>query len=164
MGFDPVTAADRAAEVTMRSLIESSFRSTALSARNSQRAHRCRICLGARPDRRHQVVHFRNAGLGLADRALAERQTDLRDDAPAFIREHSRVTAARHAIADRRASANFMYAPARFGGRDAVHHQPATDECGRSRSIRRVEAAVRLSRYGGDCYPYCMLAAGQSIL
>ena len=24
----------------------------------------------------------------------------------------------------------------------------------------RVEAAVRLSRYGGDCYAYCMLAAG----
>jgi myo-inositol-1(or 4)-monophosphatase len=23
-----------------------------------------------------------------------------------------------------------------------------------------VEAAVKLSRYGGDCYPYCMLAAG----
>jgi myo-inositol-1(or 4)-monophosphatase len=24
----------------------------------------------------------------------------------------------------------------------------------------RVEDAVRLSRYGGDCYAYCMLAAG----
>ena len=24
----------------------------------------------------------------------------------------------------------------------------------------RVEQAVRLSRYGGDCYAYCMLAAG----
>jgi myo-inositol-1(or 4)-monophosphatase len=24
----------------------------------------------------------------------------------------------------------------------------------------RVEEAVRLSRYGGDCYAYCMLAAG----
>jgi myo-inositol-1(or 4)-monophosphatase len=24
----------------------------------------------------------------------------------------------------------------------------------------RVERAVRLSRYGGDCYSYCMLAAG----
>ena len=24
----------------------------------------------------------------------------------------------------------------------------------------RVEKAVRLSRYGGDCYAYCMLAAG----
>jgi myo-inositol-1(or 4)-monophosphatase len=26
--------------------------------------------------------------------------------------------------------------------------------------FRRVERAVRLSRYGGDCYAYCMLAAG----
>ena len=25
----------------------------------------------------------------------------------------------------------------------------------------RVENAVRLSRYGGDCYAYCVLAAGQ---
>src|ERR1700732_4429493 len=25
---------------------------------------------------------------------------------------------------------------------------------------QRVEAAVRLSRYGGDCYAYCMLAEG----
>jgi myo-inositol-1(or 4)-monophosphatase len=25
----------------------------------------------------------------------------------------------------------------------------------------RVEQAARLSRYGGDCYAYCMLAAGQ---
>jgi myo-inositol-1(or 4)-monophosphatase len=27
--------------------------------------------------------------------------------------------------------------------------------------FQRVENAVRLSRYGGDCYAYCMLAAGQ---
>lgn len=27
-------------------------------------------------------------------------------------------------------------------------------------AFRKVEAAVRLSRYGGDCYAYCMLAAG----
>ncbi len=27
-------------------------------------------------------------------------------------------------------------------------------------SFRRVEQKVRLSRYGGDCYAYCMLAAG----
>jgi myo-inositol-1(or 4)-monophosphatase len=26
--------------------------------------------------------------------------------------------------------------------------------------FQRVEGAVRLSRYGGDCYAYCMLAAG----
>ena len=27
-------------------------------------------------------------------------------------------------------------------------------------AFARVEAAVRLTRYGGDCYSYCMLAAG----
>jgi myo-inositol-1(or 4)-monophosphatase len=27
-------------------------------------------------------------------------------------------------------------------------------------TFSRVEKAVRLSRYGGDCYAYCMLAAG----
>lgn len=33
------------------------------------------------------------------------------------------------------------------------------NEADRAR-FRRVEAAVKLSRYGGDCYAYCMLAAG----
>jgi myo-inositol-1(or 4)-monophosphatase len=28
------------------------------------------------------------------------------------------------------------------------------------KAFERVEAAVKLSRYGGDCYPYCMVAAG----
>ena len=28
-------------------------------------------------------------------------------------------------------------------------------------TFRKVENAVKLSRYGGDCYAYCMLAAGQ---
>src|SRR5262249_19807324 len=28
------------------------------------------------------------------------------------------------------------------------------------RAFARVEEKVRLSRYGGDCYAYCMLAAG----
>jgi fructose-1,6-bisphosphatase/inositol monophosphatase family enzyme len=27
-------------------------------------------------------------------------------------------------------------------------------------AFKRVEGLVRLSRYGGDCYAYCMLAAG----
>lgn len=27
-------------------------------------------------------------------------------------------------------------------------------------AFNRVEEAVRLTRYGGDCYSYCMLAAG----
>ena len=45
---------------------------------------------------------------------------------------------------------------------DAVlyDHQPAADERGRPRGLRDGRAAVKLSRYGGDCYAYCMLAAG----
>ena len=31
---------------------------------------------------------------------------------------------------------------------------------GERESFGRVEKRVRLSRYGGDCYAYCMLAAG----
>ena len=42
-----------------------------------------RICLGARSDRRHQILHLRHAGLGHADRADAARRADLRHDAPA---------------------------------------------------------------------------------
>ena len=34
-----------------------------------------------------------------------------------------------------------------------------SDETDRA-TFGKVEAAVRLSRYGGDCYAYCMLAAG----
>ena len=45
--------------------------------------------------------------------------------------------------------------------RRAVHHQPAADERGRPRRVRaRVRTRCKLSRYGGDCYAYCMLAAG----
>ena len=48
-----------------------------------RRAHRRRICLGARPDRRHQVLHHRHGGLGHADRPDAVRRAGVRHDAPA---------------------------------------------------------------------------------
>jgi myo-inositol-1(or 4)-monophosphatase len=37
---------------------------------------------------------------------------------------------------------------------------PALLSSGTLEPYRRVEEKVRLSRYGGDCYAYCMLAAG----
>jgi len=39
-------------------------------------------------------------------------------------------------------------------------HDHRFDERRRPRAFGRVEEAVRLTRYGGDCYSYCMLAAG----
>ena len=42
-----------------------------------------------------------------------------------------------------------------------VHDKPAADEPQTTaRLSRRLEDKVKLSRYGGDCYAYCMLAAG----
>ena len=45
---------------------------------------RRRICLGARPDRRHQELHLRPADLGHADRPDASRQAGLRHDVAAL--------------------------------------------------------------------------------
>ena len=68
--FDPVTAADRAAESAMRSLIARNFPRSRHHRRGIRRGtRRCRICLGARSHRRHQILHLRHAGLGHADRA-----------------------------------------------------------------------------------------------
>jgi len=45
-------------------------------------------------------------------------------------------------------------------GCDAVHTSPLLMTAGDRAAFGRVEKDVKLSRYGGDCYAYCMLAAG----
>ena len=37
---------------------------------------------------------------------------------------------------------------------------PLLYSAGKLKAFRRVEARARLSRYGGDCYAFAMLAAG----
>ena len=61
------------------------------------------------------------------------------------------------------------------GGRRALHTRPARrsprrrcspparySSAAASEAYRRIESAVRLARYGCDCYAYCMVAAGQA--
>ena len=72
--FDPVTAADHAAETAMRTLIRRTFPDHGIIGEEyGERAPGGRICLGARSDRRHQVLHLRHAGVGHADRACCDR-------------------------------------------------------------------------------------------
>ena len=80
---------------------------------------------------------------------------------PFVARALHRRRRARRAIADRRASASSTCAPARSLA-DAMLFttSPQLMNADDRAAFGRVEAAVRLSRYGGDCYPYCMLAAG----
>ena len=51
-----------------------------------QRARRCRICLGAGSDRRHQILHRGLSDLGHADRAAAPGHAGIRHDASALYR------------------------------------------------------------------------------
>lgn len=161
-GFDPVTAADRAAEQAMRSLIRQTF-----------------------PE--HGVL-----GEEFADEQAGAEFVwilDPIDGTKSFI---SGMPAWGTLIAlTRRGRPVFgmMHQPfigERFSGDGgaARYRGPAGDRALRVRSceqiadavlfttspllmdaddraaFERVEHAVRLSRYGGDCYAYCMLAAG----
>jgi myo-inositol-1(or 4)-monophosphatase len=161
-GFDPVTAADRAAEAAMRTLINRTF-----------------------PE--HGIVGEEFA----AERAEAEYVwvLDPIDGTKSFI---CGMPAWGTLIALTRRGEpiyGLMHQPftgEHFAGdgRAARYRGPAGDRALRTREcadlpeavllttspllmsepdrdcFRRVERAVRLSRYGGDCYAYCMLAAG----
>jgi myo-inositol-1(or 4)-monophosphatase len=50
---------------------------------------------------------------------------------------------------------------ARLGDAQVVTTSPRQMNAADRRAFGRVEEAAKLSRYGGDCYAYCMLAAGQ---
>ena len=161
-GFDPVTAADRAAETAMRALIKRTF-----------------------PE--HGIVGEEFA----ADRPDAEYVwvLDPIDGTKSFI---CGMPAWGTLIALTRGSEpiyGMMHQPFTheyfYGDGSAANYRgPAGDRALRARpcaelgeailattspllmnnsdlqAFRRVEQAVRLSRYGGDCYAYCMLAAG----
>ena len=106
-GFDPVTAADRAAEAAMRDADQADLSRARRHRRGVRfRPPRRRICLGARSDRRHQVLHLRHAGLGHLDRVDPARRADLRHDAPALhARAFFRRRPRRALSGDRRAIA-----------------------------------------------------------
>ena len=162
-GFDPVTAADRAAETAMRALIKRTFPEHGVVGEEfASRPAGRRICLGARPDRRHQILHLRHAGLGHADRADAARRADLRHDAPAvhpraFFRRRPRRALSRAGRRPRLADARL--APRSTTPSCCTTSPLLMNEADRQ-CFGRVEKTVRLSRYGGDCYAYCVLAAG----
>jgi myo-inositol-1(or 4)-monophosphatase len=161
-GFDPVTAADRAAEAAMRTMISKTFPSHGIVGEEygSERADAEYVWLLDPIDGTKSFISGMPAWgtlIGL-----------MRLGQPVFGMMHQPFT------------------HERFTGDGATAHYrgPAGDRLLRSRRCRdlgdailqttsprlmnesdrvafqRVENDVRLSRYGGDCYAYCMLAAG----
>ncbi len=161
-GFDPVTAADRAAEAAMRSLIKRTFPAHGILGEEFE---------AERPEAEYVWVLDPIDGTKSFICGMPAWGTLIaltRNGEPLYGMMHQPFTR-EHFTGD---------------GSTARYRGPAGDRTLRTRScaalqdavllttsplimseadrrkFRRVEQAVRLSRYGGDCYAYCMLAAG----
>jgi myo-inositol-1(or 4)-monophosphatase len=160
--FDPVTAADHAAEMVMRALIRRSFPDHGIIGEEfgGERADAEYVWVLDPIDGTKSFI----AGMPAWGTLIAL----LRSGEPVFgmmnqpfTRErfsgdggaaHYRGPAGERALRVRSCAALseamlFTTSPRLMNGDDRA-------------TFGRVEDAVRLSRYGGDCYAYCMLAAG----
>ncbi|MGD0334186.1 MAG: histidinol-phosphatase [Xanthobacteraceae bacterium] len=162
-GFDPVTAADRTAEAAMRALIKKTFPEHGILGEEFD---------AERPDAEYVWVLDPIDGTKSFICGMPAWGTLIaltRRGEPIYGMMHQPFTR-EHFTGD---------------GSAASYRGPAGDRALRTRacaqlkeavllttspllmqeadrqSFGRVEGAVRLSRYGGDCYAYCMLAAGQ---
>jgi myo-inositol-1(or 4)-monophosphatase len=161
-GFDPVTAADRAAETVMRALIKRTFPEHGILGEEFD---------ADRPDAEYVWVLDPIDGTKSFICGMPAWGTLIaltRRGEPIYGMMHQPFTA-EHFTGD---------------GNAASYRGPAGDRALRTRRcadledavllttspllmreadrqiFQRVEQRARLSRYGGDCYAYCMLAAG----
>src|SRR5580700_6192469 len=161
-GFDPVTAADRAAEVAMRTLIKKSFPAHGIVGEElgTERAEAEYVWVLDPIDGTKSFI----CGLPAWGTLIAL----TRRGEPIYGMMHQPFT--REYFTGDGSAARYR-GPA---GDRALQVRPCAslddaimlttspllmNEADRQ-AFRRVEEAVRLSRYGGDCYAYCVLAAG----
>jgi myo-inositol-1(or 4)-monophosphatase len=161
-GFDPVTAADRAAEAAMRALIQKTFPAHGIIGEEFP---------AERPDSEYVWVLDPIDGTKSFICGLPAWGTLIaltRHGVPIYGMMHQPFT--REQFSGDGSGARYC-GPA--GDRvlqtrvcaelsDAVMltTSPLLMKQADRQCFERVEQAVRLSRYGGDCYAYCVLAAG----
>ena len=161
-GFDPVTAADRAAESAMRSLIRRSFPAHGIVGEEfgDERADAEYVWMLDPIDGTKSFISGMPAWgtlIGL-----------MRFGVPVFGMMHQPFTRERFSgdggAAQYRGPAGDRALQVRACAAlaDAVLFttSPALMTRRERRPFAQVEDKVRMSRYGGDCYAYCMLAAG----
>ncbi|MDO8534971.1 MAG: histidinol-phosphatase [Xanthobacteraceae bacterium] len=160
--FDPVTAADRAAETAMRMLIRKTFPAHGIIGEEFG---------DERPDASYVWVIDPIDGTKSFISGMPAWGTLiglLKDGAPVYGMMHQPF------IGERFSGDG---ASARYRGPAGERHLSARPCAGLNEAVlfttspllmteqergqfQKVERAVRLSRYGGDCYAYCMIAAG----
>ena len=161
-GFDPVTAADRAAEVAMRTLIKKTFPAHGIVGEElgAERADAEYVWVLDPIDGTKSFICGLPAWGTLI--ALTRRGEPIYGMMhQPFTREYftGDGSAARYRgpAGDR---ALRTRACAELKGAVLLTTSPLLMREADRQCFGRVEGAVRLSRYGGDCYAYCMLAAG----
>jgi myo-inositol-1(or 4)-monophosphatase len=162
-GFDPVTAADRAAEETMRTLIRRTFPEHGIMGEEHGDERRdaeyvwsldpidgTKSFIGGMPTWGTLIglMRFGEPVFGMMHQPfIRERFTGDGEAA------HYRGPAGERGLRVRPCAS--------LGTATLATTSPLLMNAGDRTLFERVEAKVRLSRYGGDCYAYCMLAAGQ---
>jgi myo-inositol-1(or 4)-monophosphatase len=163
-GFDPVTAADRSAEAAMRKLIGETYPDHGIVGEEfgTERPDAEFVwVLDPIDGTRSFITGLPLWGvlIGLTRRGkpvlgmMAQPFTGERfagDGTRAWYRGSAGAAAMKvRSCPNLGAAALFTTTPALFKGADRAAYD-------------RVEGAVRLARYGTDCYGYCMVAAGQA--
>ncbi len=162
MGFDPVTAADRGAEAVIRKLIKENFPAHGIVGEEygneNTNAEYVRVLdpidgtksfITGMPAWGSPIALTRN---GVPIYGMMHQP---------FIGERFTGDGGARSIAARPASARCWRAPApRSPTRSSLTTSPRLMNATDRAAFGRVEEAVKLSRYGGDRYAYCMLAAG----
>jgi myo-inositol-1(or 4)-monophosphatase len=161
-GFDPVTAADRAAEAAIRTLIKKTFPVHGIVGEEfgAERADAEYVWVLDPIDGTKSFICGMPAWGTLI--ALTRRGEPIYGMMhQPFTREHftgdGKAASYRGPAGDRALRTRSCAAI-----EDAILQTTSPllmNDADRAR-FRRVETAARLSRYGGDCYAYCMLAAG----
>lgn len=160
--FDPVTEADRAAEAVMRRLIKANFPQHGIVGEEfgNERADADYVWVLDPIDGTKSFI----SGFPVWGTLIAL----LHHGTPVYGMMHQPYIGERFSGDNRSAryvgpSGRRKLSVRKCGSlRDAVMFTTSPllmNEADRT-DFRRVEGDVRLSRYGGDCYSYCMLAAG----
>ena len=160
--FDPVTAADRAAEQAMRALIRANFPEHGVVGEEfgNERADAEYVWVLDPIDGTKSFI----SGMPAWGTLIAL----MRDGEPVyglmhqpFTREHfSGDCGAAHYRGPTGARALRARRCASLAAATLMTTSPLLMDEAERGAFGRVEKLVRLSRYGGDCYAYCMVAAG----
>jgi myo-inositol-1(or 4)-monophosphatase len=161
-GFDPVTAADRAAEGAMRTMIRRSFPAHGIIGEeygNERPDAECVWVLDPIDGTKSFISGMTAWGTLIGLMRLGQPVFGMMNQP--FTRERFSGDGGAARYRGPAGDRDLRVRPCASLAEAIVYTtSPRLMQPEDRRAFEKVEAAARLSRYGGDCYAYCMLAAG----